>query len=364
MAKLKKAVPVLTMVSKVPAERIAEAVRAGAGHFIQKPFGPEELARMVDKAMSEAGRPVEVSAAKPVEPASASNRLLDEGLKALEKKDHELSARHFRQLINEGEHLPEAYAGMARSSEQSGDHGSARKYKRLASEEYAGQDMEEEAEALFRELVRDDPAADNPFKSLARRLQESGQIEKSAKALERASVLSPDDEEIFVELSRAYRRLGREDRALEVLRSILERGVDAESLKVAYSEIAGSDWYYGKAGEGPDFEVQIIDAVKPRKNGVENRRAERKAFADRAVRLPRVEEHLPVVDISRTGIGFKPMSVRFKNGQHIHFDLVAFDTIKIKKLKAVVRRVSRNVIGCEFEGLSDEQKFALRKMLE
>jgi hypothetical protein len=181
--------------------------------------------------------------------------------------------------------------------------------------------------------------------------------------LERAQALTPDDDEIVAELSRDYMDMGEQEKALGLVKSLLEKARESPLTRELFLEITGSDWYYGS--QEPEGTIQILDDVKKKAvKGSDQRRAKRLAFADRSVRFAGSDEHHPVVDISAGGLGFKPMSAKLKSGQHLTLDIMVMSDPRIKKIKVVVRRVSEKIIGCEFLKLSGKQAKAIKAMVE
>ena len=77
-----------------------------------------------------------------------------------------------------------------------------------------------------------------------------------------------------------------------------------------------------------------------------------------------LEDTLPVVDLSSTGIGFKPMTEKFAVGDALEFDLLAYGVLKIRGMKADVVRFNKIVVGAHFQKLSPRQAKQLEVILE
>lgn len=353
------------------------AAKAGAHGILNKPFSPRELVGAVITALR-AAKAAPKNAKAPTRkpppkapttapehdsPQDAAKRLFASGWKDLQLRKFDSAHKKLTTALSRLPDFPEAHKGLAEVCRGKGNLDGAMEHLLKASEIYAYTGDAQQAESLYTEVKKARPDAENPFKAAASRHHDEGAHDKAVTAFEHAHALSPKDTDIAVGLSKAYMNAGQDERAEETLRTILESVGEIPAAKDLFLKLTGEEWYYGSTSDTEGHEVQILDGNVQEKTGSEMRRHRRLAFADRAVKLPGVAENLPVVDISLGGLGFKPMSVTFKEGQKLTFDLVIMGTVTIKKIAATVRRVSPKIIGCQFTALTKRQAKHIHQML-
>ncbi|NJB67886.1 DNA-binding response OmpR family regulator [Desulfobaculum xiamenense] len=368
-------IPIVIMIRDQSPDELTRAAKAGASGFIRKPFGPRDLVTEVLKALKRTGvtpsAPDQASAqteAKPQppqlsKPEAEARKLFAAAWEDLRMRRFDVAMKKLAAALRRTPDFPEAYKGLAEAHRGKGDIDGAMRHLLKASEIYAYTGNAPQAESLYTEVRKAIPDAPNPFKAAGDRLRQETRGEEAVAAYEHAHALAPSDPDIAVSLSEAYMETGQNERAEETLRAILDSLGEIPAAKDLFLKLTGEEWYYGKRSEAEELEVQILDEAVAEKDGSEQRRHKRLQFADRAVRLPRTQESLPVVDVSLGGIGFKPMNAKFQEGEVIEFDLVVMGTVKLKKLSAIVRRVSPKIIGCKFKDLSKRNEKLIREMI-
>jgi DNA-binding response OmpR family regulator len=365
--KLPKKLPILAMVSKPPKDMVIRMRQLGADRFITVPFGPDTLGEMIRKTMNpeaaEKTKPETKKQDQPAEGKITTRALMEKAQSALAENDFANAAALYAQALKQNDLLPEAHKGMADAVRGAGDQKGSQGFMNRAAEVYVETDRDDEAEDLYLQIREENPEAPNPFKTTARKFKTQGRRDRGVQVLERASALSPEDDEVVSELARDYIEMDKKEQALDLAKSLLERGNESPLTREIFFEITGSEWYYGK--DSPEGEIQILDdAKKDASGGHDKRGAKRIAFADRSVRVSGSKDVHPVVDMSATGIGFKPMSAKFKVGQKLTLDVLVMGDVRIKKVKAVVRRSAKKIIGCEFTSLSSKQSKGINSMVD
>lgn len=368
--------PVVIMVRDQTPQDLTRAARAGAAGFINKPFGPRDLIQEIAKAIKRK-KPVPSAAPKapqkaqttPTPPPDSTTaeakakRLFASAWEDLRLRKYDKAQKKLAAALEQMPDFPEAHKGLAEVAKGKGQIDSAMHHLLRASEIYAYTGKAQQAEALFAEVRKAAPDAKNPFKTAGDRLRQKGETNHAVAAYEHAHAISPKDPDIAVNLSEAYMETGQNERAEETLRAVLESVGEIPAAKDLFLKLTGEEWYYGQTSETEGHEVQILDEAVAEKDGAEMRTHKRLAFADRAIKLPGVQDNLPVIDISLGGLGFKPMSSSFTAGQELRFDLVVMGTVNIKKITAIVRRVSPKIIGCQFKNLSKRNAKLIKQML-
>ncbi len=372
-----RSLPVILMGAGAPIGRIEEAMKIGARDYINKPFTPYILMVKIEKALfgpyaiealskKEARAAAKGQGAAPV-PKGASERVLNRASKArsfflkgqdlLERRKYAAAVAEFAKAIKFRMLFPEAYKGIADAFRGQGDLDRSGQFLNKAAETYAWLDRDQEATQTFEHVRKVIPETPNPFKTVADHLRGQGNQKEIIRKYEQAAQLSPKDMDVALALSEAYTEAGQKERAVEILKPIMEKYGADQKVKGLFMRITGDT---GPATE--DRTLQVLGDVR-KTRGEERRRAQRFPFADYATQIPRQKEAFPVVDISAIGISFKHGSVNFKDGETLQFDLVTLGETKIKKLSATIKRTSPIVIGCEFSGLDAYQAGRLKKIV-
>jgi tetratricopeptide (TPR) repeat protein len=113
-----------------------------------------------------------------------------------------------------------------------------------------------EAEKVYRRLIEELPSDPHPHVSLAAILEQRHELRGSARLLEQARSLAPNDANIAFQLGRVYRQAGRNQEARELLSELTETCPDCFHVYVelGYATLAGPpqddpSWPFKKAVE-------------------------------------------------------------------------------------------------------------------
>lgn len=368
------ALRIMLMGQGAPIGVVDEAMRLGVREYVNKPFTPYILGVKIDKmlygnrtlvdryepapdeAPDKAKEKLEKEKATQSKTAAQvelkAKKAFAEGYELLQLRKYDQAIAKFAQAVKHRMLFPEAYKGIAEAFRGKGDLDRAAQFLSKAAETYAWLDKEEHATAMFERARKGDPKAPNPFKTVAEHLRKQKDVDKVIRFYEQAALLSPGDPDVAVGLAKAYMDKGDTQNAARVMRPVMDReNVDPEFKQLFVDMGVNGGAPKGRKGRSGSF----IEGGRVSFEGSDKRKAPRVPLAEYATRHPRLTQHLPVVDISLTGIGFKPMGEEFEIGQSVTFDLVSMGDVKTKELEAVVRRVALTVIGCEFQHLSAKQ---------
>lgn len=368
--------PVLLMGAGAPMAKVEEALRLGARDYLNKPFTAYVLMVRLEKALygpprARKDKPAEVpaqpapdaAAPEPALPKSAAVQQEEARARATFLKGYELlrlrkwdkAVALFASALKLQMLFPEAYKGLAEAFRGKADLERSSQFLGKAAETLVWLDRHEEAASLYEHARKIDPRAANPFKTVADHLKEQKSPQEVVRLYERAARAAPRDPDVAVALARAYVQTGQQERAARVLQPALAEADVPEDLRGVFLSIAGEDRLKGR-------KLEVLD-VAGGGDGQEKRRSLRVPLADYAATMPRAVENYPVVDLSVTGIGFKPSGEKFEMGQEVTFDLVTMGDSRARKLRAVVRRVGAAVVGCEFVGLTAKQAEIIARIL-
>lgn len=373
--------PILLMGAGAPLAKVEDALRLGARDYLNKPFTAYVLMVRLEKALygppkarKEQAAPgaagpgaaqaaQDAAAPEPALPKSAAVQKEEARARATFLKGYEyLRLRKWDKAISLFAAalklqmlFPEAYKGLAEAFRGKADLERSSQFLGKAAETLVWLDRHDEAASLYEHARKIDPKAANPFKTVADHLKEQKSPQEVVRLYERAARAAPKDPDVAVALARAYVETGQQERAARVLQPVLAEADVPEDLRGVFLSIAGEDRLKGK-------KLEVLGLVGAG-DGEEKRRALRVPLADYAATMPRAVENFPVVDLSITGIGFKPSGEKFEPGQEVTFDLVTMGDSRARKLRAVVRRVGAVVIGCEFVGLTEKQAEIIARIL-
>ncbi len=363
----------------VAPDKLAEAARVSGGVALVKPFGAEQLISLlaplatpkaeakVERKGPGAGREDVSRGGASEENTAKARKLSREAFKALRDWKYDQAEELFKEAVALDGQLPEAYKALAEIAETRGDEGQAGQMFQKSAENFVRVGRGGEAENLYNDMVKKDPAAENPFKTVGREMAEAGDHDGAIQALEKAAEMEPDDQEVAMSLSTSYMQKGFMDKALDTVKGFLSRFesvAEFPGLAKLFKKLSGDEWedYQVAVAEKEKATLQILDDwfdAMERPGGA----GRRVQFAELAVRLAKGKQNLPVVDMSESGVGFKPMDEEFKQGQKITFDLVTLGDPKVKKLSGTVRRVGSVLIGVSWNRLNAKQQELLDEML-
>lgn len=373
--------PMVLMGSNAPMGIIDEAMRLGAREYINKPFTPyllmvrlekiifgppKKIVRRKEKAgkaislaaeMAKGGEglalegEVEEAAPSPavVQQQALAKKLFLDGHKLMQTKQFDKAIKRFAAAARVNTLFPEAYKGLAEVFRSMGHLDRSSQFLSKAAETYAWLGNDDEATKTFEVSRKMDPAAPNPYKTVGDHLNGHGRPQEVTRVYERAVKLSPKDAGARVALSRAYADSGHKEKAAATLKPMMGKGEIPEDMRHLIVSI-------NREGPEPKRTISFADGVVGGGDGVEKRRFPRISLAEYSARLPKKDTSFAVVDASRVGISFKHNGQEFALGEKVAMDLITIDGVKLKKLKAIVRRTSPLVVGLEITGLTNKQK--------
>lgn len=333
-------------------------------------------------------------------PQQEARRLFVAGVALFKAGKYQQAKLEFAAALRLWPQYPQALRALALTLLKLQDRERAARYFNLAAALWARLGRFDDAKQYHAQCLKAGLQARNPFVDLSQALLDAGDTEKALRACEAALELTPGDEDLACLFARALQRDGQEKRAAGFLASYLRQHPRSpKAMEVADDlpeptrparpapPLQSKAPNKGAREEAPVLELDPAptekppsrhagklpphrtaargggDAHDPRNDHREKRRFPRIPLADYLVRLAKRKEPHPVVDLCREGIGFKSLDQAFKQGQTLHFDLMILEKVKVKKLTAVVRHVSGELVGCELLDLSGKQRKQLDEIL-
>ncbi len=159
--------------------------------------------------------------------------LFYKGCKLLLEKRWSEAIAAFNRALEQNQTFIKAYEGLAAAYKGKGDQERYQFYLQKAAEEYAKINNFTKVREIFVEILRHDVNAPNPYNTLGIRLRQSKQYKEALQAYMRALELSPNDENIYYNMAKAYLCDRNPQKALDCLRQCLAIAADhAEALKL------------------------------------------------------------------------------------------------------------------------------------
>jgi len=165
--------------------------------------------------------------------ADMAEILFFKGCKFLMEKKWSEAIAAFNQALEQNETFIKAYEGLAAAYKGKGDQERYQYYLQKAAEEYAKINNFNKVREIFVEILRHDVNAPNPYNTLGIRLRQNKQYKEALQAYMRALELSPQDENIYYNMAKAYLCDKNPEKALECLKQCLALAADhAEAVKL------------------------------------------------------------------------------------------------------------------------------------
>ncbi len=378
--------PIMVMVTDAPRERVVAAVQAGVNNYITKPFALPTLEQRIQQtprpkpaaapaaggaAPGQAPPQQAATDAQPLGPGGISaqtdanaKKLFARGFEKLQLRKFDAAIEDFKKALKHNPLFPEAHKAIAQALKSKGDRVGYPEHLQRAMETYATLERLDEAEELYKEMLKADQNTPNPFKIVADKSSGSGDSEKAARLLERAIAMNPRDESLAISLCENYKNSGSPEKASEFLKEFLDREGRSATLEELFQDITGENWYDTHSAAGEAERMAILDDIMNKKEDASAKReAARIPLADFSVIISGIDDFLSVVDISMSGLGFKHMYKPIEVGQEVTFNLIALGAIKIRDMKAIVRNKDQAKVGCQFKDLTQKQKTFLATLL-
>lgn len=225
-----RALPVIMVTKDQRKDSVLDSISAGCGGYVLRPYSMDTLKRHLFSAyMSATPDEIEqelldaswdlVATGSFDEAIEGFEELVEElveaeknpaeeyfekGLNFLSQEKFGKAIIAFNKAIAMNEMYAEAYKGMADAYKGKGDMANYQEYLTKAADIYAVQDSLDDVKALFIEILQNEPEALNPFNRLGVKLRKEGDYNGAIKAYHQACTFTPNDPNLYYNMSRAY----------------------------------------------------------------------------------------------------------------------------------------------------------------
>ncbi len=247
--------PVVAISARREEDFVLGLISAGCCGLVVRPFDPQALERHVAQGLRMSAKgaalqatvnqaqglmaegrfedAIDVLSLTVGEDEDMAEVLFFEGCKFLMEKRWSDAIAAFNQALEQNQTFIKAYEGLAAAYKGKGDMERYQHYLQKAAEEYAKINKFNKVKEIFVEILRHDVNAPNPYNTLGIRLRQNKQYKEALQAYMRALELSPQDENIYYNMAKAYLCDRNIEKALECLRQCLSIAADhAEAIKL------------------------------------------------------------------------------------------------------------------------------------
>lgn len=364
--------PMVLMGKGVSVGMIDEALRLGGRDYLTKPFTPYLLMVRLEKILFGPRKPIrrpifkDQSIAGPdahheelpkrsenaEKQKALAEKLYLDGKNFLELRKYDKAIAKFAAAARINILYPEAYEGLAEAFRRQGNLERWGQFMAKAAETYAWLEKDDEAAETYTRARKADPSAANPFKTVADHMAQQDDNRELLRLYKHAVKLDPDNDAARLGLVQAYLNDGQKEEAAKTLAPISSREDVPENLKGLVGQVRRRA---ARPNVSTGNSIGFIEGGGEYL-GEEKRRAERIPLAEYAARLPQREHNFHIVDASSLGIGFKHGGEKFEIGEELYFDLLTLEGTKVRKVAAVVRRITPLIVGCELLSLTPKQR--------
>ena len=248
--------PFFLVTSEVTKAQVIEAGEAGVSDVLLRPFTPEAFKHKIETFLRPEADPQ----------ALAANESYHMGLELMAKESwkdaidsfqevlkiydnaevhynlgyiktaqghYDEALTHFRRATQINNAFAQAYEKMGECYLKLGRHEEAQAAFEKAAEIYFEKHMDENAEAVLREVLKINPNTLNVYNSLGIIYRRQGLHDEAIDMYKRAMKVSPKDENIHFNLARAFLEIGERLKARNILRQCIRlhpKFVDAQTL--------------------------------------------------------------------------------------------------------------------------------------
>lgn len=255
--------PVVMVTQESDRGYVLDAVSGGCSGYILRPYSLETFERHINtalqlvrfneiekrqiddaKLMLEMGEYDEAieEFEEVVSMQSEAQRYYDLGCNYLVREKFGKAIVAFQKALRINDLFAEAYQGLAEAYKGKGDQEQCQFYLKKAATLYAEFDRMEKVKEIFIDILKFDNTANNPFNTLGVRLRKTGDYQAAIRAYKQALELTPNDENIYYNMAKAFFFMDDKEDALKYVTMALRMNRDfGEALKL-YKSLKGTSW--------------------------------------------------------------------------------------------------------------------------
>jgi len=276
--------PIIIVTVEAQKHSVLDAIAAGCTGYVLRPYSEETLERHLTMAVQlQRFSEIEMEQLKQAQDMvdqgdfddaieefeeilslqDEAQKYYDLGCDYLIRQKYGKAIISFNKALKINDLFAEAYQGLAEAYKGKGNLERYKGYLQKAAEVHAQFDRLEQAKSLFIEILKHDTKAPNPYNTLGVRLRRAGDYPGAVRAYRRALELTPRDENIHFNISKAFFYMGERKKAETDLKCALDINPGFPEAVRFYREVTGRTWTVpeGGATQGPDKAAQTIKDV-------------------------------------------------------------------------------------------------------
>lgn len=251
-------VPVVMVTTQSQRDVVLDAIAAGCAGYILRPYSEETFRKHVlrgcqiervteieEQQIADAREMVAMghfddaieAFEEVISEQNMAQKYYDMGCRCLVRQKYGQAIIAFKKAIKINDLFAEAYKGLADAYKGKGSLDDYKHYLQKAAEIHAQFNRMEETKELFIEILKYDPDTPNPFNSLGVKLRKSGDLPGALHAYHQALSLTPDDENIHFNMSKAHYFMGNVDDAKECVTKALDINPGFEEGRRLYRKL-------------------------------------------------------------------------------------------------------------------------------
>lgn len=171
-----------------------------------------------------------------------AQKYYDMGCKFLAREKYGKAIVAFQKAVKINALFAEAYQGLAEAYKRKGDLEQCQFHLKRAADVYAEADRMEKVKELFVDILKIDYMAPNPFNTLGVKLRKAGDYESAVRAYNQALELTPNDENVYFNLAKAFFFMNRPKESLEHAAMSLRMNPRFAEARELYKKLKGAPW--------------------------------------------------------------------------------------------------------------------------
>ncbi|WP_243545959.1 response regulator [Pseudodesulfovibrio tunisiensis] len=255
--------PIIMVTLENRKDHVLDAIAAGCLGYVLRPYSMETferyliLANQLDnypeieemelqeaKSMVERGDFDEAIEAfeELISYQDEAQRYYDMGCSYLMQGKYGKAIVAFKKAVKINDLFAEAYKGLAEAYKAKGDLESFKQFLKKAADIHAQFDRLEQTKELFIEILKYESDTPNPFNSLGVTLRKQGDYPGAIHAYAQALELTPNDENIYFNMAKAFYFMGRLTEASDAVDKSLQMNPEFREAHKLYQRIHGKPW--------------------------------------------------------------------------------------------------------------------------
>ncbi len=258
-----KNIPVIMITLNNDRNTVLDAVSGGCSGYILRPYSDETFSKHINTAMQlarfnelesrqiqdaklmmETGEYDEAieEFEEVISSSDEAQKYYDLGCKYLVKEKYGKAIVAFHKAVKINDVFAEAYQGLAEAYKRKGDLQQCQQNLKRAAVLFAQFEQMEKVKEIFIDILKYDNNAPNPFNTLGVRLRKSGDVQGAIRAYKQALELTPNDENIYFNMAKAYVFLNENKNALEYAAMALRMNPNFTEARKVYKSLKGKSW--------------------------------------------------------------------------------------------------------------------------